>query len=392
MRFNRYGRFHGSMGDDPTVSALVAPTSVNPAAVAVAASQTPQPGPSAVNDPVLFSSMNTQLTNLENQLIDIYNQKTQMVADRELARFHYLSAWRSQLEGIMQGIMNDVTQVMTSSDLDYMRAFLGTIKANVPMMSLDGFLIQGTVNPSMPAYSANPQIQALVTLDYIGSTPVGLLSPMENIFVIPDSSGVPFYTTSAARNIGDTFSLAGSYPFQVPWIDGNGQLQNGASPFDANTLHSFIDMSENHGTINIANKYPSDPVFMLSLFSKVYPGGDLNSTMQQGFNLWNDLNQKTLALIHLQYQIDDLENQATQFVNAAKNSGVLNPAINSSAVFKNLQDLASQFNTAASLQTVSAAQLAQTGATNPPAPKPSSAGLWMALAAGALVLVGGGKK
>src|SRR5271155_204793 len=90
--------------------------------------------------PAQVQTFQSLLNSYQQQLTTYYNTRSQMIADREAARFNYLQGWRFQFEFTVNQMAN-----ASANPAQFISFIQGTILDWLPMTD-----INGNVDPSYP--------------------------------------------------------------------------------------------------------------------------------------------------------------------------------------------------------------------------------------------------
>jgi len=260
-------------------------------------------------------NLRAQIQQIENQLLALYNQKTNLIADREVYRFHYLSVWRAQLIAEQTKIDGFIMKTNNNALKQYWSVYSSFLHSLFPMAnynaSYDGSGIADFRGEGYLYREITPNMKSWF----------GLLGVLEDLLINPTSFSDtrPVYQSqmnnSVNRDILSDVSLFGAdlratNDF-VNYYDIADIINRHASPI------SFSGLSEasKADAINLMKYYvgqPSDAVSTAFL-----------SVVEQGRQLYHSVMQSTQDILRTQLQIDQLESSASDLVTQFKQASAL---------------------------------------------------------------------
>jgi hypothetical protein len=315
-------------------------------------------------DAEMVTFFKTQLEDYKQKILKLYQERTTIMAERESARFKYISAWKSRLEravGALQqeaGFNNQFAYVLNT--------LFDAVLRNIPMAMPNGSLV--LVNGSMKYGSP---------ISYLGLTDSGIaisyLAPSDILLNYkPANYDLPVYKlyTESLISQQPLAMLNQVWLYTVMINPETSQWEPLSFPMPLEWMKMFVKIQVGQDD-EIVNS-------VMALLNKDTGQGSFNSIMSDGYSLALDVTDKTSKMIHLQLLVDEAIANLESFVAEFKSYGVDTPSIDE--IFKSLNEapaLAPQVNT----------MLTQEVVLPPPVTEKSKLPLLAALAAGAVLLL-----
>jgi len=229
-----------------------------------------------------------------NQLLTKYTEKSKLIADRETARFKYLTFWRSSLEEKFREVED---YLFNSTELFALANRMRTqLLHKVPMSNLEGYTVEGyAISSNFPFGYAPPSTIPYTTWktgsSTMRSTFISMFSPITKILEPIADGAQPYYKARASIANADPQSQANAFMYDYRL---NMTTMNvlGGNNFTLEQKQGLIDTYNQLGMTALA---------------------------AEGRELLIDLIRKTQKVMQFQIEIDALELQVTDFMDTSTN-------------------------------------------------------------------------
>lgn len=261
------------------------------------------------------------LENYKNSLLSLYEKKTVALAERETARFRYLSAYRSDLESMMSLAIDRVYDSGNELASNFIRGILkDAVYRTILMINQNG---------SVPANNS------ILARTYAGYTQgAQLLKPINDLLAMPGETSEN--QTYIIGQWEDPARFGNTYNYGA--IHTHGGAQAVAPPY---SVSSIIDDMENYSALRTPeeNLAAAEIVFSAITDSSLSGSGfSLTDIIKEGRTLMLDVFKKTRQFFRYHEEILGAEQALAQFIEGAKEAGQIDPTASYSDIYKSLMD------------------------------------------------------
>lgn len=256
-------------------------------------------------DDSLLNTFTEQLGSFKASLSSLYKQKVKIVAEREAARFQYLTGTKAQLQNILQAIYTQIFLNKNPEGDELARLVLSFVQRGLPMVSLSGGPIEGWAN----------------NIGSVGGRlGVGLLSPSDHYLKLPfnesnDEDQRPAYKIYGGaggalfptRELLST-SFLGYDVIPVTKVE-TGEKLALTIPISQEWVDNFLS-GWHHENINLAGQTN----YVNQLLTADYSAGNLVEAINSARAMIEKIIDLTQDMLRTQTQIDGVEQSLASFI------------------------------------------------------------------------------
>ncbi len=271
-----------------------------------------------LSDDTIFKST---LENYKKSLLSLYDKKTVALAERETARFRYLSAFRSDLESIMSLAIDRVYDSRNELASTFIRGILkDAVYRTILMINQNG---------SVPATNY------ILSRNYAGYTQgAQLLKPINDLLGVTGETSENH--TYIIGQWEDPARFGNPYNYGAIHIQGGAQTVS--PPYSVNAI---IEDLENYNALRTReeNVLAAEIVFSVITDSSLSGAGfSLTDIIKEGRKLMLDIFKKTRQFFRYHEEILGAEAALANFIEGAKQAGQIDATASYSDIYKSLME------------------------------------------------------